>query len=94
MKTNEKITNFDGSSANNIIGKFDVKVKIFNRTEEAIIYITNNNSNCTIGTDLTSLLEININEKSLQISTASTTPSSEDIVAQFPNLTAPAQGTF
>ena len=25
MKTNKKITNFDGSSVNNIIGKFDAK---------------------------------------------------------------------
>ena len=94
MKTYEKITNFDGSSVYNIIGKFYAKVKFFNRTEEAIIHITNNNSNCTIGTDLISLLEINNNRKTLQISTASTTPSSEDIMAQFPNLTTTAQGTF
>ena len=94
MKTNEKIKNFDGSSVNNIIAKFDTKAKFLNRTREAIICITNNNTSCTIGTDLISLLEININGKTLQISTASTTSFSEDIVAQFPNLTAPAQGTF
>ena len=29
MKTNEKSTNFDGSSVNNIIVKFDAKVKFF-----------------------------------------------------------------
>ena len=40
------------------------------------------------------MLEIKIKRKTLQISTASTTPFSEDIVAQFPNLTTPAQGTF
>ena len=56
MKTNEKITNFDGSSVNKIIGQFDMKVKFLNRTVEAIIYITNNNTNCTIDTDLISLL--------------------------------------
>ena len=94
MKTNEKIINFEGSLVNNIIGKIDAKVKFLNCTGEAIIYIKNNNTNCIFGTDLISLPEIIINEKTLQISTASTTPSSEDIVAQFPNLTAPAQGTF
>ena len=63
MKTNEIITNFDGSSIKIIIEKFDAKVKFFNRTGEVIIYSTNNNTNCTIGTDLISLLKININGK-------------------------------
>ena len=70
------------------------KSNFSNRTGEAIIYITNNDTNCIIGSDLIFLLEININWKTLQISTASTTPSREDAMAQFPNLTSPAQGTF
>ena len=88
MKINKKIANFDGSSVKNIIEKFDAKVKFSNSTGETVICITNNNTNCTVGADLISLLEININRKTLQISTASTTPSSKDIVAQFHNLTA------
>ena len=68
--------------------------QIFKSYWKATTYITYYNTNCTVGTDLISMLEINVSGKTLQISSASTMPLGEDIVTQFPDLTAPAQGTF
>ena len=93
VRTNEHITNFDGSAVNNIIGKFDANVKFSDRAGETTMYITNDTTKCTIGTDLITLLEIDIMGKTLQVSTV-TAPSFDEIAAQFPMLTDASQGTF
>ncbi len=93
VKLNENITNFDGTPATNIFGKTTAIVQYLNRTGETTLYVTNNATNCTIGTDVMQLLEINITGKTLQVSTA-TAESPDHFMALYPKLTDAEQGTF